>query len=706
MRIARLADLSVRGGFSWSRNVCLAETLGVWLLLICNADADGCFVFHWNKQLDINEPTQKAIILHYQGREDLVLQVKYEGPAEEFGWLIPVPGLPDVKKGSMDCFYEVSRLTQERFPAFWSRGKSEDVGVKVIQIKTVGAYEVAVLSATNAAGLGDWLDAHNFAFPKEKQAVLDGYVKKQWYFVAAKIDPDRNGFALQPGVPRGTPDRRTISPSTRKKLANGELHPLVISFSSEKCVFPLAISSVNRKPSELSLYLLSSEPLTSRAVFDKKFADCRREATNVVQRAAAFPEARAELMKKLNERTIKLSSDEMRISEEKWIMRDEFMYRHDWPQANGAAMFETWADDPTDPPPPTEVVNKLMGWGSFGKASAESEKVYYGGEDLVQSMEVGPKDIPQCSKELPRLVGKSWWLTKLVEVVAPEEMRDLEFEPAVPILAGKLGTPVGLGAAICLSHLGGCAVPTVLAGLKSSNPVERRSAAYVMVASGGGMKDSRLAATIPGLFEDADARIRLYACQTARLYWDAALAPRLRELLGDEDSDVRWDARYCLGDHWDESQIPIYRKIVEEDGPAAPLAFDLLHDCKFSREQLVHFFCSTNAFVVSTAFLHLRDQKLNLTLNELEPILTNSQVEARIIGLRPLALIGNREAVDRLVALLRDPNEVFRWMVRARLHWLTGQSLGSDPAAWEKWWAENKNDFTPLKPSGPPFEKR
>ena len=704
MRIARLADLSLPGGFSWSRNVCLAEILGVWLLLICNVDADGCFVFHWNKQLDINEPTQKAIILHYQGREDLVLQVKYEGPAEEFGWLIPVPGLPEVRKGSMDCFYEVSRLTQERFPAFWSRGMSENAGVKVIQIKTVGAYEVAVLSATNAAGLGDWLDAHHFAFPKEKQEVLDGYVKKKWYFVAAKIDPNQNGFALQPGVPRRTPEPKAISPSTRKKLANGELHPLIMSFSSEKCVFPLAISSVNGKPSEVSLYLLSSEPLTSRTVFDKKFADYRREATNFVQHAAAFPKARAELMKKLNER-IKLSSDEMRISEEKWIMRDEFMDRHDWPQVNGAAIFETWADDPADPPPPIEVVNKLMGWGSFGKASAESEIVYYGGEDLVQSMEVGPKDIPQCSKELPRLAGKSWWLTKLVEVVAPEEMRDLEFEPAVPILAGKLGTPVGLGAAICLSHLDGCAVPAVLAGLKSSKTVERRSAAYAMLASGGGMKDARLAAAIPGLLEDADARIRWYACQTARLYWDAAFAPRLRELLGDEDDRVRSYARDCLGEHLAESQIPVYRKIVEEDGPAASEAFNLLRDYKFSREQLVHFFSSTNVSVVSTAFLHLRDQKLNLKLNELEPILTNSQVEARMIGLRPLALIGNKEAVDRLVALLHDPNEVFRWMVRARLHWLTGQSLGSDPAAWEKWWAENKNDFTPLTPSGPPFEK-
>jgi hypothetical protein len=82
------------------RMLCLAGIAGAWLVGTCNADADGCFVFHWNKGKDINEPTQKVIILHDNGREDMVLQVKYEGPTEDFGWLIPVPGLPEVRKGS------------------------------------------------------------------------------------------------------------------------------------------------------------------------------------------------------------------------------------------------------------------------------------------------------------------------------------------------------------------------------------------------------------------------------------------------------------------------------------------------------------------------------------------------------------------------------------------------------------------------------
>jgi HEAT repeat protein len=281
-------------------------------------------------------------------------------------------------------------------------------------------------------------------------------------------------------------------------------------------------------------------------------------------------------------------------------------------------------------------------------------------------------------------------------------MRDLEFEPAVTILAGKLGTAEGEGPALCLSQLGACAVPTMLAGLQSSNPIERRNAAYAVGdynSRMGPMDAARLAAVLPGLLRDADARIRRAACYAAEKNWEPTLAPRLAEMLGDENVEVRRAARSCLSMHRDDSQISVYKKIVEEDGLAASEAIILLWGDDFSREQLVHFFSSTNLPVVSTAFTRLRRQ--DLTLKEIEPLLTNSLAMARMMGLGALAQIGDKEAVTRIVAMLRDSNEAVRWSVRSRLRQLTGQKLGSDPAAYEKWWAKNKNDFTPHPPFGP-----
>ncbi len=213
--------------------------------------ADGCFVFKWDKRIDINEPTQKAIILHDSGREDVLLQVKYEGPLEDFGWLIPVPSVPKVEKGSMEAFYELSQLTQSRFGTYYkaatlgTRG-SHDEAVKVIEIKTVGAYEVAVLSARDSGSLARWLKANDYSIPQGKSEIVDEYIGRGWYFIAAKIQLNK-GVSFKT-VSRASSTDSEASAKARKavqsQLSSGELHPLLISFATPKCVFPLKISAV------------------------------------------------------------------------------------------------------------------------------------------------------------------------------------------------------------------------------------------------------------------------------------------------------------------------------------------------------------------------------------------------------------------------------------------------------------------------------
>jgi hypothetical protein len=63
--------------------------------------------------------------------------------------------------------------------------------------------------------------------------------------------------------------------------------------------------------------------------------------------------------------------------------------------------------------------------------------------------------------------------------------------------------------------------------------------------------------------------------------------------------------------------------------------------------------------------------------------------------------VGDKAAVEHLVSSLRDPDEAIRLMVRSNLRPLTRQKLGAAPAAWEDWWTENKEAFTP-RPTGRP----
>ena len=297
------------------------------LFVPAKVSADGMFVvrkFVWDKHKDINEPTQKAILVYDAGREDLILQVKYEGPVDEFGWLIPVPNLPTVQNGSMKCFYELSQYTQRRFERWHYRSiglfanapSAQKIGqreppVKVVEIKTVGAYKVAVLSTKDSDALEKWLDTNHFYFPTNKSEVIDFYVKQHWYFVAVKINLGKSFSGL---------------PSTSSDLASGELNPLQISFASDRCVFPLKISSVNDKPSEVQVYVLSPERLLEKTMLEKE-------------------------------------------------------------------------------------------WGGLVNA--------------LPYAKVTKTDLPDCSKFIPRLRFKSWWLTKQTCTFKPEEMRDLEFEPAL-----------------------------------------------------------------------------------------------------------------------------------------------------------------------------------------------------------------------------------------------------------------------------------
>jgi hypothetical protein len=668
-----------------------------WLLVASDVRADGCFVFRWNKQKDINEPTQKAIIVHDQGREDLVLQVKYDGPVEDFGWLIPVPGLPEVRKGSMECFYELSKLTQEHFrenhgmTEGMTRGAGGAEAVKVIEIKTVGAYEVAVIAAGNAASLSEWLEAHEFVFPKEKQDVVDGYIKKGWYFVAARINPNESGFTLKSGAPK----KVRITPSTRKKLASGELHPLVISFPSEKSVFPLAISAVNGRPSEVSLYVLSAEPVMSRVIFEKRFEAYLRERAEWVQQQPERQRAREEMIKRREE------------------MRGAMIRRPNDPDAAAG-----------DPRPDPAIMRQLLPDNTPPQAFAGENEEFSGGRDLVLSMEVGPETIRDTARELPRLKGKRWWLTKQVQTFAAEDMRDLEFEPAVPILAKELRRAEGEGPAHCLAQFGARALPTALAGLQSTNAAQRWHA-MLIVAEGYMHRElpspenrRRGSPWTPGtsdqvnlllsLLSDEDARIREKACETVAWSWDPVFAPRLTDLMGDNYEAVRSAACQALRLHESDlgDQLPVYRKMVKAGGPAAAPAMVLLttrRDVALTREELVGLLSSTNLSVVRLAVGRLREQ--NLQPSELAPLLTNSLLYARVIALGAVARMGDKAAVECLVGSLRDSNEAIRWLVRSNLRRLTGQKLGAEPAAWEQWWRENEKTFTPRLTGRPGLQR-
>ena len=400
--------------------------------------ADGCFVFRWNKNIDINEPTQKAIIVHDAGREDLLLQVKYEGPLAEFGWLIPVPSLPTVEKGSMQPFYELSELTQRQWGAGYggaylgggTRGLQADTA-KEIEVKTVGAYEVAVLLAQDAGSLERWLKVHDYSIPEGKAGIIDEYIRKGWYFVAAKIDLSKPvAFkGVSTTAPKDTDSPARVRKAIQKQLSTGELHPLLISFDTPKCIYPLRISAVGGKPSEVSLYVLSAGPLLDRVTFDKRLEKVHQRLADRERTRPAHQEMFPQLMH--NQQMMHVAYMVSSLATPEQNSQEEV---RDWSREDIEAIAK---EEPLVTP-----------------RERLDDPSYTTSDELLQCLQVRAYQIVKCAIEMPRLKGKTWYLTKDVWLFPPEEMHDLEFQPAVPVLAATLPDRAGNAAAAVLSQLG------------------------------------------------------------------------------------------------------------------------------------------------------------------------------------------------------------------------------------------------------------
>lgn len=716
---------------------CVISTFAVAPVL-----ADGCFVFKWDKKTDINEPTQKAIIVHDAGREDILLQVKYEGALSEFGWLIPVPSLPNVQKGSMEAFYELSQLTQRRFgvPQAETRGDLAPPNaagpaepVKVIAIKTVGAYEVAVLSAKDSGSLARWLESHGYSLPDGKAVIVDDYIRKGWYFVAAKIQLEK---PVAVNIVAGSSPKQSKLSSreqkaVRRKLASGELHPLLISFDTPTCVFPLKISAVGGHPSEVSLYVLSAQPLLNQFVFDEA---CK----NLEQRRAEWDQSRAQ-----REQMRQKSKQNMEVLGLAFLAR---------PNSRPSDSFAGQSDARNSFIEDLNTIAKEI-IQPLPKNSLEDD-FYVSSEEFFQCMEVGSEQLPRTASSLTRLKGKHWFLTKIVRTFAPAEMGDLEFVPAIPAMAKVLSRPIGRAAGEALPLLGSNAMPVLLTACRSESSIERMSAASGLEH----VRDRRAVEPLLNLLQDEAPQVRLYAIRAAGNNWNQRFQERVIGLFRDANQEIRSEAVACLSAHEDKSRTSSYLALLKDPDPnvqlGAAYVLQRLNPEAIPSEPFVQMLRSSNADVQCAALYILfkldrdlvsrtdllpllksprrdtvmaavqliegggyaepqlpepdvsaRNKELEswrLSSEEAAPLLTNQLGVARLMGLRIMERNADAHAVELTIPLLRDNYSVIRSRAASVLKAITGKDLSqSDSKAWEQWWAANKKTFKTVKMVNP-----
>jgi hypothetical protein len=281
------------------RKSLLAALLAV-LLSQASARADGKFFAREVIPPDL--PYQRAI-LHHDGRmETLLIQSRFEfaGPeeVEEFGWVVPVPAVPEVGSLSPEAahqlFFRMAAHTGPRIlfisPAIWwtttlltlaaalavllgatgalpwadrrrrplaaaglvlllvttfgwftvfMQGGAESAGVDVLAAGRAGVYDYSVVRSDEGGGLTAWLEERGFEVSDDDRRAIDAHVEKGWCFVAAKVSPDRE-----------KDDRVEI---------RGLVAPLVLRFPTEEPVYPTALTAAGGLETEILLYVLTQD---------------------------------------------------------------------------------------------------------------------------------------------------------------------------------------------------------------------------------------------------------------------------------------------------------------------------------------------------------------------------------------------------------------------------------------------------------------
>ena len=248
------------------------------------AAACGCFA-----PPDPSVPIVQAgenIAFHMKdGKVTAHIQIAYNGPAEEFGWLLPLPSLPTMKVGTDELFVQLIQQTQPVYrlqaeyngdcPFDPNRGFGDSAGGgappssdaedggggegynPLVVRDTVGPYDYAVLRADQKQPMFDWLDENGFFVPAGTDEVVDPYIRPGAYFLALKLI---------------------------KGNEVGDIQPVVVEYESDLPMIPIVLTSVAADPDmPILVWVLGEHRAIPRNYFHTKINDAELDWLNFAQ---------------------------------------------------------------------------------------------------------------------------------------------------------------------------------------------------------------------------------------------------------------------------------------------------------------------------------------------------------------------------------------------------------------------------------------
>ena len=234
-----------------------------------------------------NEATQ-VVLMRHGNKTALSMQNNYEGPAEGFAMVVPVPQVlqkENVKTLDKSAFDKIDTLTAPRLVEYWEqdpcappveelpRGmavakesvESEDGGEGAVKVEAqfkVGEYDIVILSATESTALDTWLKQEKYNVPDGAAPLYKPYIEGGMYFFVAKVDPQKVKYS----------DGKAV------------LSPLRFHFESEKFQLPIRLGMINSKgKQDLIVYILAKGQRYEVANYKNVFIPTNIEVRNEVR---------------------------------------------------------------------------------------------------------------------------------------------------------------------------------------------------------------------------------------------------------------------------------------------------------------------------------------------------------------------------------------------------------------------------------------
>jgi hypothetical protein len=209
------------------RRVVLMLSLGAILLLVAVPHAASDGGFFWPSEFAVYQNAERVIFtVNGDGTITIVLGISYEGEAEEFSWVFPVPSLPELDVAETESLKILEAATELRMtypPCYCEHlrmtgGGGGGGGPDIMSAGEVGPYDYIVLGGEgDPDALVTWLRENGYGVPEEIEPVIAAYVEEGMYFLAMRL---RQDFSTQ------------------------DIQPIVITYEANRVIFPMRLTAV------------------------------------------------------------------------------------------------------------------------------------------------------------------------------------------------------------------------------------------------------------------------------------------------------------------------------------------------------------------------------------------------------------------------------------------------------------------------------